>query len=102
MPRQKIPIQYPQDSQPVGGSRPDAPTQVGTLTFDLTDPEGQRSIELALKAPKMLSALWDVDNWLRDQLKYGGVEELKTPSGALDAARKQLHQILEDYDLRLE
>jgi len=68
----------------------------------MTDPDGTSSLNRALQAPSMISALWDIDNWLRDQIKYTDGSEFKTPNGALDAARRQLHQILEEHNIKLE
>jgi hypothetical protein len=72
-----------------------------SLVFDLTDPEGERRLREMLDAPKVKLVLWELDNYLRDLIKYGddkdGVE-LTT----LEMVRKALWHFCDDHGIRLD
>ena len=62
----------------------------GVLSFDL--PEEESAFENAFYGTAWRAALQDVDNWLRDKLKYG--HDYKSVDDALEAARAHLYQAL--------
>jgi len=62
-----------------------------TLEFSL--PEERVEYELAAKGGNWAGVVWDMDQWLRKQLKYG--HEFKDACEALAAARDELHDIME-------
>jgi hypothetical protein len=68
-----------------------------TLTFTL--PEEQEEFQCAVDGSEWKSAMDDISNWLRAKLKY---EEL-TPEqdAAYEAARNQLHTIIQERGLSL-
>ena len=56
------------------------------LIFNL--PEDNQEFELASKALKMYSTLWDLDLWLRSEIKYKDKE--------LDEVREKLRELMAD------
>ncbi len=56
------------------------------LEFNL--PEDNQEFELATKALKMYSTLWDFDLWLRSEIKYKDKE--------LDEVRDKLRELMND------
>lgn len=65
----------------------------GILKFDLPDDECQ--FKIASTAMDWALAMYDLENWLRGQIKYGDKEEYQP-------VRDQLHDILNDYNLNLD
>ena len=63
------------------------------LIFNL--PEDNQEFELATKASKMYCTLWELDNWLRQEIKYKDKE--------LDEVRDKLHELMKenriDFDI---
>lgn len=57
-----------------------------TLEFNL--PEDNQEFELTSKALKMYSTLWDLDVWLRSEIKYKDKE--------LDKVRDKLRELMAD------
>ena len=57
-----------------------------TLEFNL--PEDNQEFELTSKALKMYSTLWDLDVWLRSEIKYKDKE--------LDEVRDKLRELMAD------
>lgn len=51
-----------------------------TVTFDLDTPEGREAMDLFLSGPELLRAVRDVDQWLRNQVKY-----TEQPEAAIEA-----------------
>jgi hypothetical protein len=67
------------------------------LEFNL--PDDQHEYDIAVKAPAMYNALWDVHNMLRTYYKY---KEL--PSGQLEiveAIREEFLEILNDNEINI-
>jgi len=64
-----------------------------TLTFNLDDPEGERRLRECLDAPKWKSAVWEFDQWLRGEIKYGDRELTDC------AIRDSLHRIFSDRNI---
>ena len=68
-----------------------------TLTFTL--PEEQEEFQCAVDGSEWKSAMDDISNWLRSKLKY---EELAPEQdAAYEAARNQLHTIIQERGLSL-
>ena len=57
--------------------------------------ENKRKAENALMAEEMALCLWDIDNWLRDQIKYHDRHEL-------DDVRDAVREMIEDRGLQLD
>lgn len=66
-----------------------------TLTFNL--PEERDALMDALRGTEWKLALWELDCWLRDKLKYS-----PDPDPVLETARDELYSILTSRDLTLE
>jgi len=56
------------------------------LEFEL--PQDNQEFELATKASKMYCTLWELDQWLRGEIKYNGKE--------LNEVRDKLREIMND------
>jgi hypothetical protein len=68
-----------------------------TYKFDMSDPEEwkpQRTTDRAIDLRRTIS---DLDQWLRDQVKYGAIGPTES---AMQLARDQLWEILNDRDLK--
>lgn len=66
-----------------------------TFTIEVSDEESDLPIQKALRAQDTLSVLFEFDNWLRSEIKYGDKNEL-------DPARKKLYELINEagiYDL---
>jgi len=63
-----------------------------TFTFDL--PEEQEEYETYSRAGKYGSVLWDLDQWLRSEIKYRGKNEY-------EPVRSILHDFLNGYGIIL-
>lgn len=68
------------------------------LEFNL--PEDAREHNLAARAGNMYSSLWELDQWLRGKIKYG--HDFKSADEALEASRKELHDILDSNSVVLD
>ena len=62
------------------------------LEFDL--PTEQAEFETAIKAHDWKYAMWDLDQWLRNEIKYHDKDYQKV--------RDQLWEVLQDRDLNLD
>lgn len=68
------------------------------LEFNL--PEDETAHNLAKNGSAYHAALWDLDRKLRDWLKYGN--DFKDADEALDAARKELADLMDSYKIYFE
>jgi len=81
---------------------PPAPPTTVTLAFNLDNPEGERRLRECLDAPRVKSAVWDFDRWMRNRIKYNPDSETDplyiSEDGIawLEIARDQLNMRLED------
>ena len=71
-----------------------------TLTFDLTDPDGRRMHRNALQGEACRLAVWEFDNWLRNQIKYS--DHAQCWIDAFEQVRRDLDRILDDHGIRLD
>ena len=70
-----------------------------TLSFDLTDPDARESFHVAVQAKDYRLVLWDMDQYLRSNIKYGGhTEEIEE---VYRAVRERLHELLEQWEITL-
>jgi len=69
------------------------------LEFDL--PEDKEEFEAASKAVDWALLVWDIDQYIRNRLKYQ-TEKLDTSSAIeeLELLRNELHELMEDNGLR--
>lgn len=68
------------------------------LEFDL--PEDNWEFQSAINGSKYKSAIWDYDQWLRSEMKYGDLDEKIYK--AYETCRKELRKILEEDNLFIE
>lgn len=67
------------------------------LEFDLETEESE--LKMALNGTKWALVSWDIDQLLRQYLKYG--HEFKSANDAIETIREELHSIIEKYNLTL-
>ena len=65
-----------------------------TLEFNL--PEDNQEFELSSKALKMYSTLWDLDVWLRSEIKYNDKDHLEV---VRDKLRELMNDNRIDFDM---
>ena len=63
--------------------------------FNLDDDGVKEEFDDAYKGAEWKLVVWDIDNRLRDLLKYDN--DYKTPNEALEAIRTELHNIMEGW-----
>lgn len=66
--------------------------------FDL--PEDQNDLTVFMHAYDWALTVWDMDNKLRNWLKYG--HDFKTADESLESVRDELHKILEERSITLD
>lgn len=72
-------------------------TMEGILKFNL--PEEREDFDLACKASKYSITLWEIDQWLRGELKHG---ELPNETyKAFEIVRKKVWEIASENDINL-
>ncbi len=67
------------------------------LEFEL--PEDNNNHTIAVNAMGFALACWDLDQFLRDKLKYGN--DFVDPDDALEKTREVLNDILHQYNISL-
>lgn len=68
------------------------------LEFDL--PEDNQEFQASVNGTKYQGAIWDFDQWLRSEMKYGELPNEKYK--AYDECRKKLREILQDDNIQIE
>lgn len=69
----------------------------GILKF--TIPEEEVEFRMALDGPKYLNSLWDLDQWLRSEMKHN--DKLNNDQyESFEITRTKLHEIMLDNDVR--
>jgi hypothetical protein len=71
------------------------------LEFDLNEVEDVTAHKRAVKAIDMAMALWDMDQYLRQQLKYND-KITGEVYDALDKAREQLRDFMNNHNVDLD
>ena len=71
----------------------------GTIEFDLTDHDECQQHHVAVHAADYFFALWDLDGWLRSQMKYETLSD--DTYDAYDLARKQLCHFMDMHGVDL-
>ena len=72
-----------------------------TLEFDLNEPDDVEAHKRAIKSIDLVFALWDIDQYLREQVKYN--ESLsKEAYDALDKAREEFYNILNKRNISFD
>lgn len=73
------------------------------LEFDLNEPDDREAHKRAVKSLDLVLALWDMDQYLRSQIKYGDEIELTDEQfTTLDEIKEKLHQILSEYNISFD
>lgn len=72
----------------------------GILEFDLNDLDDVMAHKRAVLALDMALALYDIDSYLRGQLKHGELSD--EAWGALDKVRERFYDVLRERSLSLD
>ena len=73
------------------------------LEFDLNEPDDREAHKRAVKSLDLVLALWDIDQYLRSQIKYGNETEITDEQyKILEETRTKLHQILSEYNISFD
>jgi hypothetical protein len=74
------------------------------LKFDLgkEDSDDRSEFEDAVNGTKWRLAMWELDQWLRNQTKYASDDMSDDTYKALQDCRDKLHEILNDSILNLD
>ena len=78
---------------------------MGKIILEFDSNEEKEDARTALDAYKWRGAVWDLDQKLREITKYGFVDKKEATDEERDLAerlRKDLREILEDYNLNLD
>lgn len=78
---------------------------MGKIILEFDSDEEREDARTALDAYKWKGAVWDLDQKLREITKYGFVDKKEATDQERDLAerlRKELREILEDYNLNLD
>ena len=70
------------------------------LEFNL--PEEQTEFEIASNAQKTISVLWNMNQWLRKQIKYAPDDMSKEELYAYNLCRDELHSLLNEHNINLD
>lgn len=70
------------------------------LEFDL--PEEQPEFDNAVNGGKWSLVAWELDQWLRSQIKYAPDEMSQEAYDAFEECRDKLHEIKDDYGLKFD
>ena len=69
------------------------------LEFDL--PDNQHDFDCAVDGAKWMSAMWELNEWLRSQTKYQPDTMSDDTHQAFEDARAKLYEILNEEGLKL-
>jgi len=64
-----------------------------TWHFNLDDPEGERRLRECLDAPKWKSAVWEFDQWMRNEIKHCGA------GPDFEKTRAHLHTVFGEHGI---
>jgi hypothetical protein len=70
-----------------------------TIEYNL--PEDKVEFDCAIDGVKWMSAMWDLDQWLRSQTKYAPDTMSSDTHKAFEECREKLHEILNEEELKL-
>ncbi len=56
----------------------------------------------AFNGLNFLMSLWDLDQWLRTQVKYNYEAHTEDAINAFDAVRDKLREVMEEHDVHLD
>jgi hypothetical protein len=78
---------------------------MGKIILEFDSSEEKDDARTALDAYKWRGVAWDLDQELRNVVKYGRIDNREATTEEIEAAEKmrgELRRILEDYNLNLE
>lgn len=65
-----------------------------TLEYDLSDPDDVEALQVSMEGRKYQGILWDVDQALRNELKYHSLSE--EVADKLQAYRDKIYELLQE------
>lgn len=69
-----------------------------TLKFTL--PEERQEFEMATNGPKYKAVLWQLDQYLRSQIKHADLSDAQ--AGTLELVRTELHEMLHSHQVTID
>jgi hypothetical protein len=72
------------------------------LIYDLTDEDARHAAKLADKAEAMSLVLWDLDQWLRNKVKYPADTDPTDGVEAFEQARAQLRELCVSHSIDMD
>ena len=72
-----------------------------TLEYDTSNPDDEYEWKLAMRARDTHLAIQEYDNWLRGKIKYATDEDHEKYVEALEHARQQLFDYLDEGGVRI-
>jgi hypothetical protein len=70
--------------------------------LEFTLPEDNNEFKMATQGADMYSVLWDMDQWLRTNVKHCPDGTSEDTYKAMVECRDKLHEFLDDYNIILE
>jgi hypothetical protein len=74
----------------------------GILEFNLDEQDDQIAHMRALKSTDLALSLWDMDEYLRGQIKHAPDSMSSEVHGALQEVRDKLREIMSDHSIDLD
>ena len=74
----------------------------GILEFNLDDRADMEAYLRAVKSTKLAISLWEIDQYLRGQIKHAPDTMSSEVYGALQETRDKLHEIMNDNSIDLD
>jgi hypothetical protein len=69
--------------------------------LEFTLPEEQAEFDCAVHGVKWMSAMWDLDQYLRKKIKYESEGMSEDTFKTIEECRERLHEILKEEGLKL-
>jgi hypothetical protein len=73
-----------------------------TLTYDLDQPEDQQEFDLVNNARKYYSVLWDIDQYMRNQIKYSSDDTPELYRETIQMVRDEFWKLMESHNIDLD
>jgi hypothetical protein len=73
-----------------------------TLTFEFDDDDGDSNFNMITHASDMYFVLYEMDQWLRSQIKYNESAYDDKQIETLEKVREQLREFIEQHNFNLD
>ena len=76
--------------------------QTKIFIYDLTDEDARHAAKLADKAEAMSIVLWELDQWLRQKVKYAAETDAPAAIEAFDEVRSKLRELCIERSINMD